>query len=363
MKVRIDKSVFESATDEMRQIELSFLLNIIVYKNRYELKVTDDEVLHSDSYSKLTQADKEIIQQEIAYTITASSGDADCEVAVNGETENELKIFSPSEAIVYLLQPLSVILENGLNDSHLMKAIFRLFDQTGELIRRVDEGWIRFENAGGCMNVKNFLMARIKSYGDKLKFLNCYVLLDGDRRYPTDPEPKKKYRKLKESLTEWNVGYHVLEKRSMENYMPDEAIDSFSTTKTQACIAAYHTLTAEQKDYFCIAEGFAKDIGKEQKAIVRRRESLLTTTDMNKRKKSYVRGYLPADEQTFYGSVSRGNFLHLEKGLKISEFKVRFPEKFNDSVVVFKANMLNRTSHQSDPQELEHIAKEIQKII
>lgn len=363
MKVRIDKSVFESATDEMRQIELSFLLNIIVYKDRYELKVTDEEVLQSDSYGKLTQTDKEIIQQEIAYTITTSSCDADCEVVVNGEQENELKIFSPSEAIIYLLQPLSIILENGLNDSHLLKAIFRLFDQTGELMRRVDEGWIRFENAGGCMNVKNFLTARIHSFGEKMKFLNCYVLLDGDRRYPADLKPNKKYSKLKENLADWNVGCHVLEKRSMENYMPDDAVDSFSTAETQAWIKAYHTLSAEQKDYFSIAEGFSKDIDREQKVAVRRRESLLTTKDVNKRKKSYVRGYLPAEEQKFYESVSRGNFLHLEKGLKVKEFKVRFPEKYNDSVLIFKSNMLDRTCHQSDPQELQHVADDIRNMI
>ena len=244
-----------------------------------------------------------------------------------------------------------------------MKAIFRLFDQTGELIRRVDEGWIRFENAGGCMNVKNFLKARINSYGDKLKFLNCYVLLDGDRRYPTDPEPNIKYRNLKKGLAEWKVCYHVLEKRSMENYMPDEAINSFATAETQAWITAYHTLTAEQKDYFSIAEGFTKDIDKEQKKIVRCCESLLTTKDVNRRKKSYVRGYLSADEQNFYGSVSRGNFLHLEKGLKVKEFKVRFPEKYNDSVLIYKTNMLNRTRHQNDPQELEHIADDIRNVI
>ena len=363
MKVRIDKSVFEGAIDDMRQIELSFLLNIIIYKGRYELKVTDDEVLNSNSYGKLPETDKEIIEQVITDTIRSSSYNTDCEVLVGGETVSDLKVFSPSEAIVYLLQPLSIILENGLNDSHLIKAIFRLFDQTRELTHRMDEGWIRFENAGGCSNVKNFLKARINSYGNKQKFLNCYVLLDGDRRYPADPEPSKKYRRLIEQLVEWGVSYHVLEKRSMENYMPDEAINSFMTEETRAWIIAYHTLTAEQKDHFCIAEGFAKDISKDQKAKVRKRESLLSTKDINRRKKSYVRGFLHIDEQTFYESVSRGNFLHLEKGLNVKDFKVRYPETFNDSVVIYRKNMLDRTRHQKDPRELELIAESIRNMI
>lgn len=363
MKVRIDKSVFVEAIDDMRQIELSFLLNIIIYKKRYELKVTDSEVLKSDSYGRLPQTEKEIIEQAITDTIRSSSFDSDCEVAVDGETEYELKKFSPSEAIVYLLQPLSIILENGLNDSYLMKVIFHLFDQTGELTSRMNEGWIRFENAGGCSNVKNFLKARINSYGNKLKFLNCYVLLDGDRRYPTDPEPNKKYKKLKEQLDEWGVCYHVLEKRSMENYMPDEAIDSFETAETRAWIMAYLSLTPEQKDHFSIAEGFTKDLNKFQKERVKQRESLLSTKDINRRKKSYVRCYLHIDEQAFYGSVSKGNFLHLEKGLKVKDFKVRYPEKFNDSVVVYRKNMLKRTIHQKDPLELEHIAESVRNLI
>lgn len=363
MKVRIDKSVFENANDEMRQMELRFLLNIIIYKQRYELKVTDTEVLITNSYKKLPQADQEVIQQEIAYSIMESTCDAGCEVATVGDEEYDLKIFSPSEAIIYLLQPMSIILENGLNDSHLVKAIFHWFDPTGELTRHENEGWIRFENAGGCSNVRNFLTARIKAYKDKPKFLKCYVLLDGDRRYPTDTEPDKKYRKLKENLEVLGVGYHVLEKRCMENYMPDDAVNSFNSEETKAWIKAYHTLTAEQKDYFSLAEGFTKDITKEQKANTRERESRLTTKDANRRKVSYVRGYLPKPEQNFYASVTRGNFLHLERGLKVKDFKVRFPEKYDDRNVTYRTNMLNRTSHQRDPQELEHIADGIKKMI
>lgn len=363
MKVRIDKNVFTEVKDEAKQIELSFLLNIIIYKHRYELKVTDEEVLSSDSFAVLTKTDQKVIEESLIDSIRSSSDDADCDVMAGGEIENSGKIFSPTEAIVYLLQPLSIILENGLNDSHFMKAIFQLFDTTGSLINRVNEGWIRFENAGGCSNVKNFLTARIKSFGDRQKFLNCFVLLDGDRRYPSDPEPDIKYKKLKETLESWDVDYHILEKRCMENYMPDEAMDSFANEKTQSWLMAYHTLTPQQKDCYSIAEGFEKDITKEQKSNVRRRESLLTTKDVGRRKKSYVRGYLQANEQLFYTGVSNGNFLHLEKGLQIKDFKVKFPEKFDDTTVTYKTNLLNRTCHQKDPLELEHIVGSICSMI
>lgn len=363
MKVRIDKSVFANATNEANLMELSFLLHIIIYKNRHELMLSDDVILKSDSFSKLTQVEQDIIEKEITQTIMTSTINADCEVKSGGDVEDIKKVFSPSEAIIYLLQPLSIILENGLNDSHFIKAIFQLFDAKGELMRRTNEGWIRFENAGGCSNVHNFITSRIKTYGDKQKFLNCYVLLDGDRRYPSDPEPDKKYNRLQSDLDNWKVGYHVLEKRSMENYMTDEAMNSFKNVENQGWIKAYLSLNAFQKDHFSIAEGFTKDINKEQKAKVRRKESLLTTKDLNRRKVSYVRGFLPIDEQKFYVNVSNGNFLHLEKGLKMKYFKVIFPEKFGDNVVIYKKNMLERTRHQNDPLELQHIVDGIFALI
>lgn len=363
MKVRIDKSVFSDVDDGNKQLELAFLLHIILYKNRYILRIADGDILKTKSFERLMQSDRDTIEQIVTMDIVASSNDYDCEVKTGGEVEEEGKVFSAEEAILYLLQPQSVILENGLNDSHFMNMVFRLFDPSGVLSRYKKEGWIRYENAGGCSNVKNFLQARIQQFGGKQKFLRCYVLLDGDRRFPADDEPDKKYQKLKDQLYAWNVGYHVLEKRCMENYMPDEAIRSVAGTAYKDWADAYMMLSAEQKDFLDISGGFETDISQEQKRIVRRREGLLMTKDKKRRKISYVRGYLPLKEQQFYATVSPGNFLHLEKGLKVGNFKTRFPEKFNDTIVTYRANLLERTNHQNDPQELSHIAQAILAVV
>lgn len=363
MIVKIDKSVFDAAKDADKQLELSFLLHIILYKHRYILKVTDAEILNSDSFKKLMQAEQTAINEQIALSIIASNMNADCEVRIGGEREWKRQVFSPSEAVLFLMQPLSVILENGLNDARFMDALFRLFDATGELIRHVNEGWIRFENAGGCSNVKNFLKARVGYYGGKEKFLRGFVLLDGDRRFPSDTAPQKKYKSLIEQLEKWNISYHVLEKRCMENYMPDEAINSMSNKVTREWIRAYQMLSAEQKDYFCLAEGFVKDISKEHKRKVDDKVKTLRSKDLKRRKKSYVREFLPQDEQVFYQNVSQGNFLHLETGLKLKEFKTHFPEKYGETAFVYKNNLLVRTSHQTDPRELEHMVENILSVL
>lgn len=363
MKVKIDKSVFEDAKDGGKQLELAFLLHIILYKNRYELKLQDGDILTTASFKNMMQSDREAIEHTVAMDIVSSSNSYDCEVKKGGEAEEEQKVFSAEEAILYLLQPQSIILENGLNDSHFMNAIFMWFDPSGMLTRYVNEGWIRYENAGGCSNVKNFLRARILQFGGKQKFLRCYVLLDRDCRYPTDKTSEVKYRKLKEQLDAWKVGYHVLEKRCMENYMPDEAICSMAIATMPEWVNAYMSLSPEQKDYISIAEGFEKDITKDEKKTVRVKEKLLLIKDKRLRKKSYVRGYLPKEEQTFYATVSNGNFLHLEKGLGVKNFKVAFPLKYGDTTVTYRANLLSRTSHQRDPQELSHIAQSILAVV
>ena len=359
MKVRIDKSVFADANDRNKQLELRFLLHIILYKNRYELKISDEDILYTEGYGQLTQSDREYIEHVVAMDIVTSSNSYDCEVKTGGEAEYTQRIFSAEEAIMYLLQPLSVILENGLNDSHFMNVVFRLFDATGVLPRFVENGWIRYENAGGCMNVKNFLKARILQFAGKRKFLRCFVLLDGDRRYPADVKSDERYKKLRELMDAWHVSYHILEKRSMENYMPDEAMQAVAGTKFKEWFNAYNSLTPGQKDYLSIAKGFETDITEEDKRKVRKKEGLLTTKDKKIRKKSYVRDLLPHDEQLFYATVSPGNFLHLEKGLKIGNFKEKFPESFGNTAFTYKANLLQRTCHQNDPQELLHIAQEV----
>lgn len=363
MIVRIDKSVFLEAQDADKQLELSFLLHIILYKHRYELKVTDSEILCCECFSKLTQAEKTTVEQEIALSIIASNTDADCEVKVGGEREWKKRIFSPEEAVLFLMQPISVILENSLNDACFMNAIFQLFDSSGELTRYVNEGWLRFENAGGCANVKNFLRSRIGYYGEKEKFLRCFVLLDGDRRFPADTEAGKKYSRLKAQLSDWNVGYHVLEKRSMENYIPDEAMNALSNVDTKEWIMAYQSLSAEQKDFFCMAEGFRKDITREEKRKVSDKESHLQGTGLSRRRKSYVREFLSQAEQNFYQDVSEGNFLHLESGLKLGDFKVELPKSFTNTSFVYKSNLLARTSHQGDPYELEHIVQKVHSLL
>lgn len=362
MKVKIDYDIFQCAVTESQRQALSFLLNILIYKQRYELVITDEGVLTTLSYSKMSEADKSIIRQSLLYSITANIIDVDCIVNTQGEVENENPVFSLEEAIRYLLQPLSIIVENSLNDSHFLLAIFRTFDNTGKLLEGYKNGWLQFENAGGCMNVLNFLEARRQFFGGKLKFLHCYVLLDGDKRFPTDKITKN--NKLITQMEKWHIPYHVLEKRCMENYLPEDVMERVLGNKNNIeWIHAYRSLTPEQKDYFCISGGFQKELTKEKLQKVKN-EKRGRAYKRAVRKFSVVKKYLPSELKHFYQDVMEGNFLHLEQGLMLNgSFKDTYPLAFTNEIFVYRKALEERTKHQHNPNELRDMKDEIKRML
>ena len=128
--------------------------------------------------------------------------------------------FTLDEASHFLNQPVSIVLENSLNDAYFVKAIIYHFDNLGTLKKHLDNRWIQFENMGGCTNMENFLNAKLSSFETLPKepyhYLRCFVLLDSDR---ISPQKKKEHKHgnnihfLKKS----KIPYHILEKINVIN--------------------------------------------------------------------------------------------------------------------------------------------------
>lgn len=364
MFILIDKSVFETATGEKKH-NLSFLLHIINYyssnknesNSRYSLMLDDDPTDYDYLKDSNNYGDKDVLYSVFVKTMTESYR-PDCTITETGEPdlEAEEKEFSCEEGIRYLLQPLSIIVENNLNDPHFLNVVFRHFDDSGKLKEHVDANWIQFENAGGCSNVKNFIESRLTYFGGKNKFLRCFVLLDGDQRY--EGQRVGKYEDTKKYLDKKGIPYHILEKRCMENYVPSQSIPD--NKKTKEWKKAYEALSPRQRDYLNIGSGFYGDFSSVQ------REAL--NKDLGKRKKaskkikSLIRKHTLPEILFFYADVSEGNFKHLERGLDIGNFKTEFPKFFNNYNTT-KSALLKVTEHQTDPLELKHIAEKISKLI
>ena len=250
MNVKINADVFNNSASVDKFLQLQFILHIIFYGKRYSLVLDDDKVLSSKAYNNLTDEEKDVIKQNLATTIIQDD-QADCEIKENGSSEYISRIFSPTEAVMYLLQPITILLENGVYDSYFIKALIRIYAQGGRLQNFISNNWLRFGNGGGCTNMLTLLKSQVEFFGGKSKFMKVYVLVDSDKRYPSDNIDK--YGPLISYLTETNIPYHILSKRSMENYLPEESYDVFVKGRTRHEIEiwknAYISLSAKQKDF------------------------------------------------------------------------------------------------------------------
>ena len=349
MNIEIALDIFQdiSNTDLM---EFNYLLRIISYKERYSLIVSDPEIFNTFLFDKLTNADKEHIQNSFTQAILTSSK-PDCLICVNGHNVLDKKHFSLEESIKYLMQPFSIIVENSLNDSHFIKALIKCFDESGELQNHLDNLWLQFENSGGCSNITNFINGRLQFYQNKHKFFKCFVILDSDKR--SSHETIDKYAKEKNLFNKYSIEYHIFEKRMMENYMTDDAIRRKRNNKNKGEIDAYLNMTPEQKDFYDIYGGFMKNnepkknISKRNRAKINKRNELCT---------------LSKEVLSLYGDLSSTNFNHLKYGFKYCKITKReFPMLFADSVVVYKKNLEQRTMHQQNPDELLSIILKMKK--
>ncbi|MEI6628523.1 MAG: hypothetical protein WCN27_03875, partial [Alphaproteobacteria bacterium] len=247
--------------------------------------------------------------------------------------------FNIEEAIRFFIQPVSIILENSLNDQYLLRAIIKYFDSTKEVQRQLDNGWIQFENAGGCGNVENFIKGKLQSFNNYTKnkhiYLRCFVLLDSDKEYPNAPI-KTTYSNLSHFLNNHHVKYHILEKRCMENYMPDTVFDYIANTpELKNWLAAYAYLNEEQKDFLNISIGFSK---KDQFGT-----SIIS------------RSSLKQEVQLLYSNISQPNYEELDKGFKLANFKTEFPKQFEHHQV-HKNTLDNRCGNNEFKDILDKIA-------
>lgn len=321
---------------------LNYLIQIITYGDRYSLWIELNQVKDTELYKRLDLDDKAIIEVEYNKFITQQTPQTNPDYCITYHNTNNTS-FNFDEAIRFLIQPVSIILENSLNDAPFLKALATFFDSTRDkkVQKHLDNDWLQFENAGGCTNVENFIKGKLQSFDalpkDNHQYLRCFVLLDSDKTYPQAPL-KPAYTNLQAFLAPRNIAFHILEKRCMENYMPDEVFDYIAERLLQRWINVYKTLTAEQKDYLNLSKGFPK----------KKTDGTLRT----------LRSELDIPILNLFQSVSDTNFAILDEGFKLPNFKSEFPELFTHHQT-HKTTLLARTQHQQNPNELQGILDKI----
>lgn len=325
--------------DNIDTISLNQILSTCIYQHTFYLNNLDDleGIQQSSWYNSLNEINKKIFEESFTNSIQREDLSNKIKVSI-GNSHTAL------EAIHYLNSPLNIILENSHNDSHFLKKLFACFKSESKLINKhIENRWVRFIMGGGS-SIKQVIETEMDSFNFEhfpkanMEYLRCFVLLDSDKEHIEAPL-KTGTRNLIEFLTDNGVPYHILEKREMENYIPDIAF--INTPNNRNFIDAYLRLSNKQKDYFDLEKGFNN--------------------------RSFDK--LPKDLQDFYSTVNeqdrtifRKNNMKKFTGKNEDNFKSECPKLFNLECVN-KESLINRTRHQQNPNELKDIILKIRDLL
>lgn len=334
----IDRKLFSQS--EVDILNLNKVWNVCIEQHTFYLSDFDEleAIEASDWYKNLSDSDKKLWEENFVKSV--QMGDKSDKIKVSiGDTHTAF------EAFQYLSSPLKIILENSQNDAHFINAIFRCFRKESKtIVKHIENRWIQFCMGGGS-SIEQTVQSDMDSFNsDRFtkkseEYLRCFVLLDSDKEHSAAPL-KKSTNDLVKFLNGIGVTYHVLEKREMENYIPDIALDKVKNNRP--FIEAYLRLSEDQKDYFDLEKGFPPD--KNFNSLSTDLQNLYSTVDENDR--VIFRQY---DMKKFTSSGRE-------------DFKKEFPKLFS-SECVDKTSLLARTSHQHNPNELKDIIQKIRDLL
>lgn len=351
MWVQIDRDIF----DESNLKGLNYIFQILSWypQNsipRYKIFIDLDDVRETSNYRELKSIEKnfdELIEAQFNEFVTSSTSRLKKDYIITNK-KGSLK-FNIEEAITFFSQPVSIILENNKNDAYFIKSIIHHFDKDERIVvEHLKNGWIKFENAGGCSNVINFMEGFLSSFEnlayknnrEVTEYFRGLVILDSDKEYLLQPINNNQ-NNLKKELNSKGISIiHILEKRMMENYMPIEVFQNLKIVLKGKdrnlplikWIDVYLNLSDEQKDFLKYYDGFNSRF-----------------TDLSK------------EVQKLYSNLSQHNFGILSNGFKFEgkDFKNKFPLLFMTSDRVNKRTLNARAKS----NELEEILEKIKGIL
>ncbi|MEO0040811.1 MAG: hypothetical protein RL329_259 [Bacteroidota bacterium] len=331
MLIKIQKDAFETSNSKA----IKLLIDEICYHLRYELFIDLESIEQFeklDLYNTLDADYQEIIKRSFIRVIQQSL-EADFVIAKN-PSENT---FTVNEAMLFLQQPVSIILEHSENDAHFLNALIKHFKKKSKKIQQhKDNNWLQYVFGGGS-TIEACVTTILKRYENLPKashhYIRCFVLRDSDKEHPS-MQLKTETENLIIFLQKHKIPYHILEKREMENYMPDIVFETIENKENRDFIQAYLRLSPIQKDFFDIEKGFP-----------------------DKNWSSF-----PREIQDLYKSVGEKDITVFRKKKVERHFKTDFPKWFLDDTVK-QANLLERTHHQTNPTELQDILAKITKLL
>ncbi|PJJ08826.1 hypothetical protein CLU83_2130 [Flavobacterium sp. 1] len=311
-------------------------------KERHNLYIGDNRLYEtikdSNWYKGLRKSGQTYIDESLISSAYIKK--SDIQVIMSNDNNH----YSLIEANEILCKTFSLILENIEYDNFFFDSLIKNFKEESKKIKmHIEKGWLVPINGNGnnISNVLNEMQKRLNNASfpkHNCNYLRSFVIIDSDKKYPSNEEVAIDKMKLLNDIKEALVdSYHVMKKREMENYMPDEVFEDIKDNDSY--IKSYLSLNATQKDYIDVENGLP---------------------DKN------IAQFEPEELKLLYENLENPalNFLRKDKLIlkdklnkKIS-FKSNFPKYFNSDKV-------NRVSlkKRANSEELEEILKKISKLL
>jgi hypothetical protein len=125
---------------------------------------------------------------------------------------------TPEDAARVLALPLLLVLEDRQADKHFLRCVLPP-PRREELRAALERGWIRAEHGGGLGNMKKYVESLRDEPAERMR---VWVLFDSDAQQPA--QPSRDSEALKTTCTATALSHHQLQRRSIENYLPPEAL-------------------------------------------------------------------------------------------------------------------------------------------
>lgn len=262
-------------------------INMILYRileGAHEWAIVNSDLVEESAWlennSRFREVFEKIIVDQSFQTETAHTK----KLVVCNNPTNSAQL-NPKDAFCYLDRPVVIIVENRSTDGLLLNtAIEHLAPgPIRELISSRIRNIIEIDSGGGIGEIPKIIKYHLQRAQRDGVPLRAVVFADSDSQLPGPIS--KNSQNVKDVCLQQGIPCYILEKRCIENYIPDEIFSAMLPPHgTSSKIEAFLALTPEQRDYFDVKHGF----------------------------KNF--SMLPANLKTFYGSLTEGQKSALEKG-------------------------------------------------
>lgn len=333
MTVSIDTGVFENA-DNFQSLNHLFVL---FEKGKHTLYLNND-ISHSAWVNDTNNITRTFCEVEFKNSAYLSQNDVKLKICNSNEIENN--IYSVEDAYILLDNDSIVWIENGTSDKLFLLSIIDNFRECDEIKKNIKNRWIDFRGVGGKNEFIKEINNELKKFRRETlpneKYIRALIILDSDRKYPK--ETLSDYHlKLQEYCIEKNINCHILEKREMENYLPNDAFIGFS--HTHPIVNSYLSLNNLQQSYYDFEDGFK---GKNINSFDENTQNLFD-------------GMPPADEAHL-----RVGF---DRAIKDGFYSKKEIPKLFKSKNISRENLLIKCEDQENPEEIMEIIKKLQHLL